>query len=274
MPPFFHTLPFRLLTIFIFATLLAGCSTPARVHLPDNEALKLRHKEIYQLSDLPPARVLVQVGDTLRIVRNAEEPAEKDDMTLFTVRPDGYFSMPYAGLIKADGRTPESVSDEVTTKLSKIYREPTVTVNIAIAPSNRVFIGGAVPNPALFDLVGHATVEQALLSSGGVLPSADSDNIALLRPGEDGKYKLYFFSLATMLETPDRPMVKLQRGDIIYVPQSGIGSAVEAVDMYFTRLIPINKGIGVGFNYDINGRGIKNSGNTNIDTIINNQNSQ
>ena len=57
-------------------------------------------------------------------------------------------------------------------------------------------------------------------------------------------------------------MVAMQRGDIIYVPQSGIGSAVEAVDMYFTRLIPINKGIGVGFNYDLNGTDVSNSGNT------------
>jgi polysaccharide biosynthesis/export protein PslD len=56
--------------------------------------------------------------------------------------------------------------------------------------------------------------------------------------------------------------VALQRGDLIYVPQSGIGATVEAVDMYFTRLFPINKGIGVGLNYDLNDSGVKNSGNT------------
>jgi protein involved in polysaccharide export with SLBB domain len=168
------------------------------------------------------------------------------------VRPDGYFSMPFVGLIKADQRTPEDVAKEVTAKLAKVYRRPTATVNIAIAPSNKVFVGGAVPNAAFFDLVGHATLEQVLIASGGVLPSADSDNIALLRAGIDGKYKMYFFSLANMLQGNDRPMVAMQRGDIIYVPQSGIGSAVEAVDMYITRLIPINKSIGVGFSYELN----------------------
>src|SRR5690606_17352606 len=121
--------------------------------------------------------------DTLRIVRDAQEPSEKDDMTLFVVRPDGYFSMPYVGLVKGAGRTPEEVAKELTSKLEKIYRQPAVTVNIAIAPSNKVFIGGAVPNPAFFDLTGHATVEQALIGSGGVLASADSRNVALLRPG-------------------------------------------------------------------------------------------
>lgn len=240
-----------LMAVLLMGQLLVAC-TPARVHMPSSEALKLRHQEIYQLSDLPPPQVRIQSGDTLRIVRDAQEPAESDDVTLFLVRPDGFFSMPFIGLIKADGRTPESVAEEVTEKLGKIYRQPAATVNIAIAPSNRVFVGGAVPNPALFDLVGHATVEQALLGSGGVLPSADSDNIALLRAGDDGKYKTYFFSLATLLQEQNRPMVALQRGDIIFVPQSGIGSAVEAVDMYFTRLIPINKSIGLGFNYDLN----------------------
>ena len=54
----------------------------------------------------------------------------------------------------------------------------------------------------------------------------------------------------------------LQRGDLIFVPQSGIGATVEAVDMYFTKLFPINKGIGIGLNYDLNDSGVKNSGNT------------
>jgi protein involved in polysaccharide export with SLBB domain len=261
----------KVIAMLLLALSIAGCSTPARVHLPENDALKLRHQEIYKLADLPPPQVRIQSGDTLRIVRDAQEPSEKDDMTLFVVRPDGYFSMPFVGLIKADQRTPEDVAKEVTAKLAKVYRRPTATVNIAIAPSNKVFVGGAVPNAAFFDLVGHATLEQVLLASGGVLPSADSDNVALLRAGTDGKYKLYFFSLATLLQDKDRPMVAMQRGDIIYVPQSGIGSAVEAVDMYFTRLIPINKGIGVGFNYDLNGTDVSNTGNTtnNIGTINN-----
>lgn len=252
----------KLLISALLIACLAACSTPARVHLPNDEVLKLRHQETYKLTELPPPQVRIQSGDTLRIVRDAQEPSEKDDMTLFVVRPDGYFSMPFIGLIKADSRTPEDVAKEVTSKLAKIYRRPNATVNIAIAPSNKVFVGGAVPNAASFDLVGHATLEQVLLASGGVLPSADSDNIALLRAGPDGKYKLYFFSLGSLLQDKERPMVAMQRGDIIYVPQSGIGSTVEAVDMYFTRLFPVNKGIGVGLNYDLNDPDVSNSGNT------------
>ncbi|MGE7958989.1 polysaccharide biosynthesis/export family protein [Pseudomonas sp. NPDC089530] len=251
------------LSSLLAATLwLGGCSTPAHIALPDSDTLKARHAAALTLADLPPAQVLIQSGDTLRIVRDAQEPASSDDMTLFVVRPDGFISMPGIGRIKAALLTPEDLGKAITGRYQRIYREPEVTVNIAIAPSNRVFIGGAVANPSFFNLAGTVSVEQAVLSSGGVLPSADSSNIALLRAGADGKYKMYFVDLASMLSNPEHPLVALQRGDLIYVPQSKIGSTVEAVDMYFTKLFPINKGIGVGFNYDLNQQDVKNSGNT------------
>jgi protein involved in polysaccharide export with SLBB domain len=237
--------------LLVLTALLAGCSTPAHVALPDKDVLQLRHAEIYTLADLPPPEVLVQPGDSLRIVRDAQEPAEKDDMTLFVVRPDGLISIPKVGLVKVAGRTPQQVQEEITGRNARVYREPQVTVNIAVAPSNRVFIGGAVPNPAFFNLSGTVTVEQALLSAGGVLPTADSRNVALMRLGADQRYKLYFFDLSALLQNTDKPAVALQRGDLIFVPTSGIGRTVEAIDLYFTKLIPINKGIGVGLNYDL-----------------------
>ncbi|WP_045881209.1 polysaccharide biosynthesis/export family protein [Pseudomonas chlororaphis] len=251
-----------LLSILAASLWLGGCSTPAHIALPDSDTLKERHAAALTLADLPPAQVLVQTGDTLRIVRDAQEPASSDEMTLFVVRPDGFISIPGIGRIKAAQLTPEDLGKTITERYTRIYREPQVTVNIAIAPSNRVFIGGAVANPSFFNLAGTVSVEQAVLSSGGVLPSADSSNVALLRTGPDGKYKMYFVDLANMLGNPNHPLVALQRGDLIYVPQSRIGSTVEAVDMYFTKLFPINKGIGVGFNYDLNSQDVKNSGNT------------
>lgn len=243
---------FKKIIVLVTVLLITGCSTPANVHLPDSNVLSEKHEAIRTLAELPPSRTIIQSGDTLRIIRDAQEPAESDDMTLFVVRPDGYISMPFVGSLAVAGQTPEHVAKIVMEKYRNIYRQPQVTVNIAIAPSNKVYVGGAVTNPDFFDLTGAATIEQALLSTGGVLPSADSNNVALLRVGEDGRYKIYFFSYADLLEEDERRIVYLQRGDMIYVPQSRIGSIVEAVDMYFTKLFPIQKGIGVGFNYELN----------------------
>lgn len=243
---------FKKIIAVVLTLFITGCSTPANVHLPNANVLSEKHKAIYTLADLPMSKVIIQGGDTLRIMRDAQEPAESDDMTLFVVRPDGYISMPFVGSLAVAGKTPEHVADMVMQKYRDIYRQPEVTVNIAIAPSNKVYVGGAVPNSDFFDLTGAATIEQALLSTGGVLPSADSNNVALLRVGDDGRYKLYFFSYASLLENNNRRIVNLQRGDMIYVPQSRIGRTVEAVDMYFTKLFPVQKGFGVGFNYELN----------------------
>lgn len=242
----------------LLAIQLAGCSTPAHVSVPGGSLAQEYSDGALALAELPPPKIMVLPGDTLRIVRDAQEPAEDDDMTLFLVRPDGFISMPHVGTLKVAGLSPEAIAQQVTEHYAKIYREPQVTVNIAIAPSNRIFVGGAVPNPDFFDLSGTATLEQVLMSSGGVLPTADVSKVALLRADETGKYNIYLFNLSEMLMSQERPSLALQRGDLVYVPKSGIGRTVEAIDMYFTRLFPINKGIGVGFNYELNRKDVKN----------------
>ena len=234
---------------------LSACSLPAKVGVPDDEILRIGHERFASLALAPPLPTRIVPGDTLRIVRDAQEPAEKDDMTLFIVRPDGNISVPLVGTIRAAELTPGDLSGQITERLRPIYHQPEVTVNIAEAPSNRVFIGGEVHNPSVYPLNGRVTIEQAIIAAGGILPSADGKNIALLREDENGKYQLYFLDYKDLISLDDeRRVVALQRGDVIFLPKSGIGNAVDAVDMYFTRLFPINKGIGVGFNYDLNHR--------------------
>lgn len=238
----------------LLALALAACSTPSTIGLPAAGVVAARQIELQDISKLPPPVTRVMNGDTLRIVRDAQTPAEKDEMLLFFVRPDGTFSYPHAGVIKAGGRTPEEIGAEVTQKLSNLYRQPQVTVNIAIAPGNRVFVGGAVRNPSAFELTAAATIEQAVIGAGGVLPSADSEHIALLRLDEEGLYQVYFTNMARMLDPEaKRHGVMLQRGDVVFVPKSGIGKAVEGVDMYLNQLIPFSKAIGIGLNYDLRG---------------------
>ena len=235
---------------------LAGCSTPSTIALPDDQTVEARQLAYHDISKLPPPVTRIMSGDTLRIVRDAQTPAEKDEMVLYHVRPDGTFSYPHANLIRGSGRTPEEVGEEITQKLSSVYRQPKVTVNIAVAPGNRVFVGGAVRNPSAFELNGAVSLEQAVIGAGGVLPTADSEHIALLRPDDAGLYQIYFTNLGQMLDpAAQRRAVILQRGDIVFVPKSRVGKAVEGVDMYLNQLLPFSKAIGIGFTYDLRGNG-------------------
>ncbi|MBP4048072.1 polysaccharide export protein [Chromobacterium violaceum] len=244
----------RILIVVLLSLVLAACATPSTIALPDDAALAAHRIELSDISALPPPVTRVMSGDTLRIVRNAQTPAEKDEATLFFVRPDGAFAYPHAGLTRGAGRTPEDIGADISARLASLYRQPQVTVNIAAAPGNRVFVGGAVRNPSAYELAAAATLEQAVIGAGGVLPSADSEHVALLRLDGSGLYRVYFADIARMLD-PSSPRrgVELQRGDVVFVPKSKIGRMTEGVDMYVNQLLPFSRGLGLGLNYDLRG---------------------
>ena len=233
----------------IAVTGLVACTTPSAIRLPDAAVLKERNIELHDISKLPPPVIRIMAGDSLRIVRDADETG-KNAESVFMVRPDGAFSYPYAGTIRAAGRTLDEIADELTGKLRSTYRQPKVTINIASTPGNRIFVGGAVRNPASFELEPINTIEQAIISAGGVLPSADSTHIALLRMDENGLYQVYFTNLSQILKPSENARgVQLVRGDVVFVPKSAIGNAVEGVDLYVNQLLPFSRSIGLGFTY-------------------------
>ncbi|GLQ89450.1 polysaccharide biosynthesis/export family protein [Dyella flagellata] len=242
------------LVILLAALLLGACAPPGTVKMPSDQH-ELKQRDIsFRPDQLPPPKLLIYPNDTLRIVRDAQSPANADQVDLYMVRPDGKFAYPFIGTVQAADRTPEDVSADISRRLASIYREPQVTVNIAIAPSNRIYVGGAVRNPGSFELGATGTAEQALTSSGGVLPIADSRHVALIRLDAQGRRQVYFFDYASLLLPQSNGVapVRLQRGDILFVPVSRLGNAVQDMDLYMTQLMPFFRGFGIGANYQIN----------------------
>ncbi|ROL71938.1 sugar ABC transporter substrate-binding protein [Pseudomonas chlororaphis] len=248
--------------LIISALLLCACSIPAKVELPQSEELKAGHEAGLALAGkpLPPERI--RAGDTLRIVRNTGEAPSISaftansiyELTLFVVLNDGTFAYPYVGRIKAAGLTPDQLTQVLEAKLKDIYQDSALTVNISQTPSNTVFIGGFVRNPASLPVTVATTVEQAIIGAGGILPVADSSNIALLRQEQDGRYKTYFFDYRNFMiaGTAGAAPVLLQRGDVVFVPKSSVGNGIEWVDLYLNQLIPFTKSIGIGASYELN----------------------
>lgn len=240
---------------------LAACTTPARIGLPDSDTLDAGHHAALTLADLPPVQERIHPGDTLRIVRDSGETPTISaftansiyELTLYTVLNDGTFSYPFIGKVQAGGKTPEQLSAELKERLTPFYREPGVTVNINQAPGNTVFVGGSVRNPQSYSTNVVTTLEQAIVAAGGVEPNADSRHVALLRSDPDGHYQAYFVDYSQLLQggAQGRQAVALQRGDVVFVPKSGVGNRIEGVDLYLNQLIPFVKSIGIGANYDL-----------------------
>jgi len=244
------------------ALLLCACNTPARIGLPESPEIKAAEDagRVLAGKPLPPERI--HPGDTLRIVRNTGEAPSISaftansiyELTLFPVLNDGTFSYPYIGSVKAAGLTVPQLTKVLEDKLAPVYRETALTINISQAPSNVVFVGGAVRNPSNLPVAVVTNLEQALVGAGGINPDADARLVALLRQGDDGLYKTYFFDYSKLLYAggggPSAPVL-LQRGDVVFVPKSSVGNRIDGVNLYFNQLIPFAKSVGFGVNYNL-----------------------
>jgi protein involved in polysaccharide export with SLBB domain len=242
--------------------LLCACNTPARIGLPESPQIQAAQAAGRALAGkpLPPERI--HAGDTLRIVRNTGEAPSISaftansiyELTLFPVLNDGTFSYPYIGSVKAAGLTVPQLTQVLEDKLAPVYRETALTINISQAPSNTVFVGGAVRNPANLSVSVVTNLEQALVGAGGINLDADARLVALLRQGDDGLYKTYFFDYSKLLYAgsggPTAPVL-LQRGDVVFVPKSSVGNRIDGVNLYFNQLIPFSKSLGFGVNYNL-----------------------
>jgi len=242
--------------------LLCACNTPARIGLPESPEIQAAQAAGRALAGkpLPPERI--HAGDTLRIVRNTGEAPSISaftansiyELTLFPVLNDGTFSYPYIGSVKAAGLTVPQLTQVLEDKLAPVYRETALTINISQAPSNMVFVGGAVRNPANLPVAVMTNLEQALVGAGGINADADARLVALLRQGDDGLYKTYFFDYSKLLYAgsggPTAPVL-LQRGDVVFVPKSSVGNKIDGVNLYFNQLIPFSKSLGFGVNYNL-----------------------
>jgi polysaccharide export outer membrane protein len=134
------------------------------------------------------------------------------------VRPDGFISLPMVGELKAEGRTPTELSDEIREALKPYVQEPRVTVVVREVNSSRVFITGEVAHPGAYPLRGRVSILQAIALAGGFTDFADRDAIVVLRrSGQDGN--TIPVSYSELVDAPDKnePLI-LRPGDTIVVP--------------------------------------------------------
>ncbi len=239
----------------VLIALLAVACTPMGNLKPEGEVRYLNADDIARMSKQP---TLIYPGDTLRIVRDAQDASldlrnlvEDSQTQLYIVRPDGSFSYRYAGRVEAAGKTPDQLAELLKTRLEPYYRQPGVTVNITLSPSSKVVIGGAVRLPGPVDMTALASLQQALFAVGGLLPSADPSHVALLRLDEQKRYQLYFVNMAGLLTqtTEGLATMTFQRGDIMFVPKSAAGNAGDGVEVYINQLLPFSRAIGVSYSW-------------------------
>ena len=170
------------------------------------------------VAEAPAQRYKIGPLDTLNIIvwRNPEISGQ------VTVRPDGYISAPLVDELLAAGRTPSELGRELEKALSKVLRDPVVSVLVTQFQgiySDQVRIVGEAAKPQAVPYRQNMTVLDVMIQVGGITDFADGNSAVLIRGAEGGKQ--YSIRLKDLLKRGDisanAPIVP---GDIIIVPQS------------------------------------------------------
>lgn len=164
-----------------------------------------------------------------------------------TVQPDGRISLPLVGQIMANGRSIREVEDAITKAYSSELIRPKAYVTAKAAPL-QVFVGGEVGQPKEYSIIGDRNALEAVIMAGGFKTSADVRRVVIIRRTGEQTAAARYANLDPKVNTAGHAdYVPLRRGDIIYVPRSGVAKVGLFMQQYLRDALPIS------FSYAING---------------------
>ena len=243
----------RALLPALLAAAAAGCSTTR----DSSEFVRAEwlHDSLYEQPDRRPYRILP--GDELE-VRFFHTP--EFDVTL-PVLADGVVSLPLGRSFLAAGMTPEEMSSHLESLYEGELLDPEIAVIVLSSAGHFVHVGGEIAEPGVVEMAGPMKVLDALLRAGGVMDTADTKSVLVLRQispeesellagaapfGPEARdHMIVQVDLDALLARGDhRQNIALLPSDVIVVPKSGIADMNTFVDLYIRRNLPFDVTVG------------------------------
>lgn len=135
-----------------------------------------------------PPEMMTQIrdGDVITLTVYGEESLTGD----FQVDPSGNLNLPLLGQVKAQGKTQESLQDDIKQRLTegKLFAKPYVTLDIK-APQP-IYILGEVNTPGSYPYQAGLDVLKAVALGGGYTPRAYEHEVLITRIVDGQKTKL------------------------------------------------------------------------------------
>jgi len=179
----------------------------------------------------------INIGDEVEV--KLPFNAEFSDRVI--VGPDGRFTLPLVGSVRAEGRTVADLTTELESRYSQDIRSPRVQVVIRNYVSSRIFVGGEVSRPGVYPLQGgRIGVMEAITMANGSLDTARMSEVVIIRRSKDGQPMMRTVDLTDFIKgsTNDVP---LQALDIVFLPKSTIAEVNQFVDQFITRVLPFQR---------------------------------
>lgn len=221
----------RICLLLVSAFVLAACSLKAPVQSPVFAQKDWRHE------DGRDPLYLLAPGDELEVIVHSAPELSRT----VTIGPDGRFRMPYSGPITAAARTVETVQTALRVALSSELKDPDIDILLTGTASQRIFVGGEVATPGMFDLPGLIDPLQAIIMAGGITTEGRSKQVVLMRRMPGGEVKSAVFDIKSGIYDPEfAQWTPLRRFDVIYVPRKPIADQNLFIQQYIRDALPIN----------------------------------
>lgn len=157
----------------------------------------------------------VQAGDViqLRVLRNATLTGS------YTVRPDGFISVPLVAEVRVRGLTLARTRSRLVKLLTKYIEDAADVVSVALEQVHgvRYSVIGEVNRAGLFESPTYVTLLEALANAGGLTAYARRHAIYVLRAG-DKPLRIPVSYHQTVNDSSGKRNFFLLSGDIVVVP--------------------------------------------------------
>lgn len=191
------------------------------------EKLRPFGAELFDAPDevIPPDEVAAAddyiLGPGDQLVVQAWGRTEKEYQ--LTVDRDGRVFFPRAGNLTAAGLRVSEFRDRAASLLRGIYADIELSVSLGKIRSIRIFLTGEVKQPGAYTVSSLTSLFNALYLAGGPNERGSMRSIRLMRNGlAVAELDLYQFLLAG----DNRSDIRLQSGDVIFVPVTGARAAI------------------------------------------------
>jgi polysaccharide export outer membrane protein len=179
---------------------------------------------------------LLAPGDRIEVIVHTAPELSGE----FLIAPDGRLRMPLAGPVTATALTSEELAATLAAALAGELIDPSLEVNLTEPASQKIFIGGEVRAPGMFDLPGQIYPLQAIVMAGGLTRDAAPKDVLLIRRLPGGEVRSAVINVKAGLTDPAlASWLPLRRFDVVYVPRSRISEQNQFVQQILRTALPL-----------------------------------
>ncbi len=176
-------------------------------------------------------------GDRFRVdVRTAPELSAE-----LTIAPDGRIALPTIGPVMAAGQTVAELRATVEEIYGNELRDPSLVITPTDFGSQKIFVGGEVKHPGVFQLPGEIDPLQAILLAGGWTEEGKLTQVIIMRRAPGGELMTRVVDVRNGLANQSLYDVgPLRRFDVVYVTRKTIADQNLFMKQFVRDALPVD----------------------------------